>query len=288
MSNSFFQKFSFDEKQLKERKKYIGGSEINILATGDQASINQLWETKTGKVEDKDLTTIFPVMMGNITEALNLAWISRKYGYDISMHQEIITSEKHSFMRCTLDGVINNYDNQIAVVDAKFTLGRPMMDETYADVIPRLLKYYTPQLNWNAYLLSEKLGKPVEKGVLSIIRAGSEPIVEEVTIDAKYQEELIGLASYFHGCCQLDTIPEDIITTEPPIPPEKRKPYDMSGNDDWKFFAQGFIQTKGAAQDNKSYENKLKGLVPKDALNCHGHGINIKVSKNFRKSIEII
>ena len=158
MSNSFFEKFSFDEKQLKERKKYIGGSEINILATGDQASINELWETKTGKVEDKDLTTIFPVMMGNVTEALNLAWISRKYGYNISMHQEVLTSKKHSFMRCTLDGVINNYDNQIAVVDAKFTLGRPMMDESYADVIPRLLKYYTPQLNWNAYLLSEKLG----------------------------------------------------------------------------------------------------------------------------------
>ena len=83
MSNSFFEKFSFDEKQLKERKKYIGGAEINILATGDQASINQLWETKTGKVEDKDLTTIFPVMMGNVTEGLNLAWISRKYGYMI-------------------------------------------------------------------------------------------------------------------------------------------------------------------------------------------------------------
>ena len=42
MSNSFFEKFSFDEKELKERKKYIGGSEINILATGDQDSINQL------------------------------------------------------------------------------------------------------------------------------------------------------------------------------------------------------------------------------------------------------
>lgn len=288
MSYPFFEKFSFDEKELKERKKYIGGSEINVLATGEEVPINSMWEVKSGLQSDSDLTEVFPVMMGNVTEELNLAWISRKYGFDITMQQEVLTSKKYRFMRCTLDGVISNYDNKIAVIDAKFTMGRPKLEETYADVIPRLLKYYTPQLNWNAYLLSEKLNKPVEIGLLSIIRAGNEPIIEEVTIDSDYQKELIGIASQFMGCVRIGARPNELIKTEPPLPPEKRKPYDMNGNKDWMFYAQSFIQTKGAALDNKSYENKLKGLVPKDALNCHGHGINIKVSKNNRKTIEII
>ena len=286
--HDYFDKYKFSDEELEFRKKFISGSDMNRLATGDENIIYSLWEEKTGRSENKDLTDIFPVMMGLVTEPLNLAWISRKYGYEIDLYQKVLTSEKHKFMRCTLDGAIMNYDDQIAVIDAKYTDGRPKADESWSDVIPRLLKTYTPQINWNAYLLSQHLGKTVRKGVLSIIRSGNEPILEEITIDPQYQRELIDIATYFHGCVELDTPPEDIVTSEPPIPPELRKPYDMASNEDFKHFALNFIQTKGAAVANKEYEAKLKKLVPKDALNCFGHGINIKVAKNFRKTIEII
>ena len=284
----FFDNYKFTDKELEIRRSFISGSDMIKLATGDADIINDLFLEKTGKSEDQDLTNIFAVMLGLVTEDLNLSWIARKYGYKIEYLQEVLTSKKHKFMRCTLDGAIMNFDNQVAVVDAKYTNGRPFAEESWSDVIPRLIKNYTPQLNWNAYLLSEKLGEPVNKGVLSIIRQGNEPLVEEVTIDPKYQKELIEIATYFYGCVQLDTPPKEIITSEPPIPPELRKPYDMSSNDDFKHFALNFIQTKGAAVANKDYEAKLKKLVPKDALNCFGHGINIKVAKNYRKTIEIV
>tara|TARA_R100001440_G_scaffold19367_4_gene32658 strand:+ start:444 stop:1310 length:867 start_codon:yes stop_codon:yes gene_type:complete len=288
MSDAYFENFKFSDEELETRKKCINGSETNIIASGNAEAINKLFLEKTGSVESEDLTHVFPVMLGNITEELNIEWISRKYGYNITNRQQVFKSKRNPFMRCTPDGVITNFDNDYAVVDAKYTMGRPQADETWSDVIPRLLKFYTPQINWNAYILSEHLDKPVNRGVLSIIRAGNEPIIEEVAIDENYQAELIRIATYFHSCVQLNIAPDEIITDEPPVPPEDRKPYDMEGNEDWKRCADNYIQTKGAAISNKEYENKLKALVPKDAKHCFGHGINIKVAKNNRKTIELL
>lgn len=288
MSNAYFENYKFDAAELETRKSFVGGSDANIIASGKADAIDNLFLQKTGAVESEDLTHVFPVMLGNITEELNIEWIARKYGYNITNRQSVYVSKKHSFMRCTLDGLIENFDNEYAVVDAKYTMGRPQAEETWSDVMPRLIKSYTPQINWNAYILSEHLDKPVTRGVLSIIRAGNEPVIEEVAIDENYQAELIRVATYFHSCVQLGISPEEIITDEPPVPPEDRKPYDMDGNEDWKRCADNYIQTKGAAVSNKEYENKLKTLVPKDAKHCFGHGINIKVAKNNRKTIELL
>ena len=291
MAYPFFDKFQLDPKSLSERFGTIGGSEINILASGDSDRINQLWLRKRGEVEADDLSTVWPVLMGHITEELNLEWCQLKHELEIINRQLVISGKKHPIMRCTLDGSIKNYRGKQAVIDAKFTMGRPQAGEEWKDVIPRLCKHYSPQLHWNAYLLEEHTGKKCPLGLLTIIRSGNEPTLHEIEIDPKYQAELIGLATYFMGCVEMGVPPHDIPVSEAPVPHEDTVPVDMTqtqADPKWKQWAEVWAQTVGAMDACKKAETEIKKLVPKNASVAFGHGIQVKVSKNKSKRIEVM
>ena len=290
MAYPFFEKFNLSTKSLKERRTTVGGSDINILASGDVEAINKLYLQKTTGESD-DLSQVWPVIMGHVTEELNTEWCQLKQGIDIVDRQRVLYGKKHAFMRCTLDGAVRKYKNRAAVFDAKFTLGRPLRGEEWADVIPRLVNKYTPQLHWNGYLLEETDGKRCEYGLLSILRAGSEPTFHEIKLDPAFTEHLIGLATYFMGCIELGTPPEQIASPEPPTPVEDRVPFDMTEtahDPKWKEWAQLYVQTVGAADTCKKAESEIKKLVPKTASEAFGHGVRVKVSKNNAKKVEVM
>ena len=287
MAISFFEKLRMDKKSLSARKKKLGGSEINIIASGNKEKIHNLFLEKTDQREPDDLTLIWPVIMGHITETVNLEWTEHYLQTTINMRQQVIEGKKNPFMRCTLDGVIENYKNKVAVIDAKFKLGRPVKDEAWGDVIPRLIRYYAPQLHWNAYLLQEYLDKPVEYGLLSFIRGGDKPILEEMQIDTAYQEELIELGKYFMNCVDLGFEPDEIPTTTDFVPQADLVPVDMESDDRWRSFALQIIQTAGANKIFKESSDKIKKLVPPNASEATGHGVKIKVQRNGSKRLEI-
>ena len=287
---AFFRSMQLDKKSLNERANTVGGSDINILASGDEEAIRQLYIQKRDNIHN-DLSGVWPVLMGIITEDLNLEWTAWKNNIDIVDRQRVIKGVKHKFMRCTLDGVVRKYKKSTAVYDAKFTMGRPMKDESFQDVIPRLIQKYTPQLHWNAYLVEEADKKPVEFGLLSFIRAGNEPTFHEIPIDKAYQEELIQKANFFMNSLKIGLEPAVTIEAEPPTPMEDRIPYDMDFHKDgakWKSWADLWRQSQGAAETFKKAEAELKKLVPKDASEATGGGIKVKVAKNNSKKIEAI
>jgi hypothetical protein len=71
MAYPFFDKFQLDPKSLSERLGTVGGSDINIIAGGNPDRVNDLWLRKRGELEPDDLSTVWPVLMGHITEELN-------------------------------------------------------------------------------------------------------------------------------------------------------------------------------------------------------------------------
>jgi len=291
MTYPFFEQFQMDPKSLSERFGTIGGSDINIIAGGNAEKINNLWLRKRGEIEAEDLSTVWPVLMGHITEELNLEWCQLKHSIEITNRQLVISGKKHPIMRCTLDGSISNYKGRQAVIDAKYTMGRPMAGEEWSDVIPRLIKHYSPQLHWNAYLLEENTGKKVPYGLLTIIRAGNEPTLHEIQIDPNYQAELIGMATYFMGCVEMGVPPHEIEMSEAPVPPEDAVPVDMEktpADPRWKQWAEVWVQTVGAMDACKKAEAEIKKLVPRHASVAFGHGIQVKVSKNKSKRIEVL
>jgi hypothetical protein len=74
MALPYFQKFGLDTKSLSERQNTIGGSDITTLASGDPERILKLFHQKTGKIQPDDLTKVWAVIMGHITEEANLEW----------------------------------------------------------------------------------------------------------------------------------------------------------------------------------------------------------------------
>ena len=287
MAYPYFEKFGLDTKSLSERTNTIGGSDITTLASGEPERILKLFQQKTGKIERDDLTMVWAVIMGHITEEANIEWSEHYLDLPIIDRQKVYNGTKYPFMRCTVDGVVKGYKNRLAVIDAKFTMGRPKRDEEYKDVIPRLVKYYSPQLHWNAYLIEETTGKKCPYGLLSFIKAGDQPVIHEVKIDKVYQEKLIDVAKWFMGCVEMDIEPTDIPTAEAPIPQEDKVPVDMNADPLWKARAEQYIQSFGANQIFKDAENSIKKLVPRNASEAFGHGIQVKVAKNNSKRITL-
>ena len=283
----FFAQYRLETKSQNERLTTVGGSDINTLTSGNAERIHNLYLRKRGELDPDDLSTVWPVLLGHITEELNLEWCQYKNGFEIINRQAVLVSKKHPIMRCTLDGSVPKYRGKQAVIDAKFTMGRPMAGEEWRDVIPRLCKQYSPQLHRNAYLLEETTGKKCPYGLLSIIRAGNEPTLHEIKIDPLYQAELIGLANYFMGCVEMGVAPTELPISEAPVPPEETVPVSMDGNPHWKQWADVYVQTVGAMDACKKAETQIKKLVPKNASEAFGHGIKVKVSKNKSKRIEV-
>lgn len=286
----FFQQFQMGSKSQSERLTTVGGSDINTIASGNSERIHKLYLQKRGEVDPDDLSMVWPVLMGHITEELNLEWAQLKHDLKIINRQLIIKSKRNPLMRCTLDGS-TPYRGKQAVIDAKWTMGRPKGDEDWKDVIPRLCRDYSPQLHWNAYLLEEHTGKKVPYGLLSIIKAGNEPTLHEIEIDPQYQAELIGLATYFMGCVDMGVLPNDITVPEPPVPVADTVPVDMAQTKDdpkWRQWSEIWLQTVGAQEACKKAEAQLKKLVPKHASEAFGHGVKIKVAKNKSKRIEVM
>ena len=286
MSYPFFSQFNLTSDALDQRTSAVGGSEINVIAEGDADQINQLYEKKINGTHD-DLSMVWPVLMGHITEELNLEWCQYKQGIAIVDRQRVLNGVKHKFMRCTLDGSVRDYKSSNAVIDAKYTMGRPFKGETWDEVVPRLVKKYTPQLHWNGYLLAETLGEPVDFGLLTILKAGNEPTFHEVVLDQSYTEHLISLASYFMGCVEMQIPPSPIEVKPPPVPLEERVSVDMTGDEDWKRWASSYIQTLGAVESFKEAEKQIKAMVPANASEAHGEGLFVKVAKNNSKRIEV-
>ena len=287
---AFFRQFQMGGKSLEERRNTIGGSDINRLASGDPREINDLFEEKT-EGKSADLSMVWPVVMGHVTEELNTEWCQVAQQIKIIDRQRVIRGKEHPFMRCTLDGAVRNYKGRTAVFDAKFTLGRPMRGEEYADVIPRLIRKYTPQLHWNAYLLEEADGRKVDYGLLSILRGGNMPTFHEIKIDREYTQQLIELGKYFMACIELGFYPDEMERPDIPVPPEERAPVDMTEtphDPKWKQWADLWTQTVGAADTFKKAEAEIKKLVPKNASEAFGHGIRVKVAKNNSKKIEVM
>lgn len=288
---SYFLKYKFDPKTLAERNTTIGGSDINTICSGNKEHILKLYNQKTGAQELDDLSTVWPVAMGHATEDLNLAWVEWKYQVDVVNQQKVLRSSKYPFMRCTLDGSINGWKDSVAVIDAKFSLGRPLKDELYSEVEDRLVKKYTPQLQWNAYLLQEQLGKKVEYGLISLLKAGNEPKIHEIEIDADYQQYLIEIGEKFIHCINENIPPFIPELIDPPTPVEDRVEYDMTSHEkrfNWLKQEQIIMQTRGATESYNDAVKAIKALVPKDASMALGEAIKVKVSKNNRKTMEIL
>lgn len=257
----------------RDRKTFIGGSDMNTIASGHAERIQALIQEKRGEVEPPDLAWELPVFLGNHTEAANRLWFEHITGRPITDVQRQIFD---GWRGCTLDGLTLAENKRPAVYEAKFSLGFIKPEE--------LLSKYTPQLTWNMALAG------VEHACLSILLGIGKYELIEVSFDPFYAAELDELAAAFWRCVESGE-------AWPGLPPAKGASApstlrvidvteDMNWHGDWSAAAQKWLDHREAAKAHEEAAAALKALIPDDAKEVRGCGLIASLNKKRAVTIK--
>jgi predicted phage-related endonuclease len=238
------------------RRKFVTGSDAGAIMKGEWLD---LWKLKTGRAEERDLSDVFEVQLGILTETLNLDWLEKFTGRQVTSRGQWCQCLEYDWMGCTIDGMTTTIITQEpVVVDAKH-VGRS--DEA-------MVRRYTPQMVHNATVLG------VEWWILSVI-AGNKwqpPIIQKV--DPFYQAELITREREFWQYVLDDKEPpEQVNPTAAPKPQPRLRIVQLEDEfrDTWPNWGgeaikeiRTFAETDSAAKAHAIARENLKTIVPDD------------------------
>lgn len=247
---------------VSRRSKGIGGSDANVILSGDAERIRGLWLAKRGESEAPDLSAHLPVMLGSWTESFNRQWFERVTGRPVCRVGESVLCKRYSWRRCTLDGFVEGAE---AVWEAKHTNAFSSTDE--------VIERYMPQLQHNMAVTG------VERAFLSVIFGNHRFEAVEVAADWLYQLDLFEAEADFWDC---------ILTGREPVPapvPASPRPVGvrevcLEGNNAWAAAAADWLENRTAAKTHAMATKALKELVEEDVARAFGHGIEAKRSRS--------
>lgn len=249
------------QRDIEARLLGIGGSDANIILSGDTDRITRLWLEKRGAPAD-DLSDRLPVALGAWTEAFNRQWYEKITGETVHCRNGALICSQHPWRRCTLDGLITAKN---AVWEAK---------HTNAFVKPEdVLERYMPQLQHNMAVAG------AERAILSVIFGNQRFEIFEIASDWLYQIDLLAAEKAFWTCVQDGTLPGP-----PPIPITPKavgvREVCLEGQNSWAAAAANWLAHREAAKVHSSACVEIKALVEDDVARAFGHGIEAKRSKS--------
>jgi predicted phage-related endonuclease len=239
-----------------DRKGYIGGSDANIILSGDAQRIARLVAEKRGEVEPEDLSRSLPVQLGVWTEQFNRQRYELQTGQQVTGVDEVWTHRDHTFIRARLDGFVGD-----AVYEAKHV--NPFGD------IEGVVQRYMPQLHHYMTVTGKRTA------ILSVLVGTQRWECFTVDYDPFYADLLLNAELQFWANVQNggDVTP---VTAEPPKPREAKLKVDMTGHNEWAALADTWLATNKAARDNTAAKDGLKKLIEDDVAEAFGHGVSIK------------
>jgi len=254
--------------QIKLRKGLLTSTRMKCLMEGDAQAILQLYYEMTDDpaFEPVDLSGVWPVRLGEVTEALNLEWYERKNNCTLTRQGEVVVHPHYNWAAATLDG----WDVGLhCPVEAKCVGGREPIDI----VIDR----YQPQCQW----LQEVTG--AKQCALSIIVGANPPVVEFIDRDAEYAAEMVRRGRQFMDCVARRIAPVHLAPVPPPV--DATKSYDFEGDNVWTSSAIEWLETKPFSDRCRDAERILKDKVPDDAKKAFGAGVKITRDRAGRLSL---
>jgi predicted phage-related endonuclease len=248
--------------EREQRRSFIGGSDANIILSGDRERIVQLWREKRGEAEPEDLSGSLAVMLGCWTEPFNRQWFERLSGEQVKSGGQSFTCARYAWRRCTVDGLI---ESSGAVWEAKHTSAFAKPEE--------VLERYMPQLQHNMGVCG------AERAMLSVIFGNHKYEMIEVASDWLYQLELLEAEQHFWNCVASG---EEPVVVQPPAAPRPigTREVCLEGNNAWASAALDWLEHRQAAKLHGSATSLIKTLVEDDVGRAFGHGIEAKRSKS--------
>lgn len=249
------------DAERAERRAFIGGSDANIILSGNADRVTRLWQEKRGEIESEDLSGCLAVMLGCWTEAFNRQWFVQLSGSKVIDVGQTLQCPNHKWRRSTLDGRL---EVNGAVWEAKHTSAFAKSDE--------VLERYMPQLQHNMAVTG------AERAVLSVIFGNHKYEMIEVAADWLYQLELLEAEEQFWKCVATGRRP--VAVPPPPAPPRLgTREICLEGNNAWASAAADWLGYRDAAKAHASAVNVIKSLIEQDVSRAFGHGIEAKRSK---------
>ncbi len=253
-----------------DRRSGIGGTDARRIMAGEW---HALWMEKTGRRASEDLSRVFRVQLGLVTEDLH----ARFHHYDtgdklLSMPDAPTTRADFGDLLKTIDkagllGVLYaTYDRWVEGDDIPLEMKHTNERNNLRDAA----EYYMPQLQLQMLIAG------VSRIRFSIIRGNSNPEWGYVAADAEYQAMMLRqLDAFWYHVTADDEPPADEVKgaaeraaaakAAKEIPLNGFKPYDMTGDNEWSAAARQFIADKLAAEGLKESEKKIRGMIPADA-----------------------
>jgi predicted phage-related endonuclease len=254
------------------RRSFIGGSDARIIMGDNEGALLRLWREKRGEVEPVDLSGNLIVQLGVVTEDLNRRWHEANTGRLITDVQRRIRHPILRWMGATLDGRVQGSE---AVFEAKFMLPWSFSEEA-------AVAKYMPQLQHNMWVIAGR------SAVLSVITGGGKWVQITTHADPLYQHLIVTAERKFWRCVESGERPT-LFGVEPPKPRiEAVRIVDMSTSNAWAEFADIFIRTREAHSEHERAKVELKGLMPEDAQQAIGHGLQAKRSKSGAISFDLV
>ena len=253
---------------LFARRAGIGGSDANLLLSGDSERIARLWREKRSEIAPEDLSRVLPVMLGSWTEAFNRQWYEQETGHQVSRVGAVEICSDHPWRRCTLDGFI---ETSCSVFEAKHVGAYRKPEE--------VLESYMPQLQHNMAVLK------VERSTLSVIYGNHKWETYEIAADWLYQEELLIAETRFWDCVLSGERPVAAPVLPAPKPVGVREMC-LQGNNAWASAATEWLECRVAAKRHADAAIALKSLVESDVSRAFGHNIEIRRNKAGSLSIK--
>lgn len=258
-------------EQIVKRRLSIGGSDANIIMSGDPQAVLGLWEIKTGRAEAPDLSEVLPVQMGIATEELNRRWYRLKSGNEVTAAGRECAAPGFDFLTCTLDGLV---DAERAVFEAKHVNAFSNVDE--------VAQKYMPQVHHNMLCTGRS------RAVLSVFLGTLKYEHFLIESDPFYAATLLENETAFWSHVKSDTPPGALPTIVTPGAKTAIRRVDMKTSNAWATHASKWRASKDIAKQFETASKELKALVEDDVAEAFGHGICATRAKNGNLTIREI
>ena len=286
---------TFTDEQIADRKNYIGASEISKVVKGEWS---ELYEIKTGQAQGADLSGVFPVQLGIMTEKLNIAWrmfsdpelftdMDRAKNHDVIERHPVAESysyAKFPILRATPDAWCT-FNGEPAVLECKHTNPDAWRHASPAD---RLLDTYCWQLTQQMMCTDTRVA------ILSPIYGNKWGDAIIFKYDQDLADVILSQAKKFwkhieHGVPPLDSIYTPAIEI---VPVDKRKAYSKEDLKTLNTFSElqdactiWRANRNNADQFDKA-KKQIKQLMPIDARSAELNGLLMTRSKSNSVTIK--
>jgi predicted phage-related endonuclease len=248
-------------ERLDARSRGIGGSDANIILSGDPERVLRLWQEKRGDAEPEDLSGRLAVVLGCWTEEFNRQWYAKLSGNPVTDAGVQLTCTTYRWRKCTLDGVVAGSG---AIFEAKHTNSFVKPED--------VLERYMPQLQHNMAVAK------ADRAVLSVIFGNARYEMFEVAADWLYQLDLLEAEKAFWSAVLSGEPP--VVVDAPPAPrPVATRELSFEGNNAWASAAADWLQTNQTAKTHATACKTLKNLLDDDVRRAFGHGVEARRNK---------